>query len=242
MELIEEILKERPFFHSSETEISRGFNPGESFLPHQEAERCASQDVASACYGISRDVAYFISDLIGPSSHTLETGAGISTLIFAIKGATHTVVTPSESEIVAIRGYAKTKNIDLGNIQFVMKPSDQFLPSANIKNLDMVFLDGKHAFPWPVIDWFYSADRLKQGGIMIVDDAHMKSVRILVDFMRVDPGWSLLKSFGNKNFSFRKERDSIHDVAWHMQPYNINYLDKPNKFAGFIRRLISKAT
>lgn len=107
MELIEEILQERPAFHSSETEISRGFNPGESFLPHHEAE------------------------------------------------------------IVAIRRYAKTKNIDLGNIQFVMKPSDQFLPSANIKNLDMVFLDGKHAFPWPVIDRFYTADRLKSGGIMM---------------------------------------------------------------------------
>ena len=180
--------------------------------------------------------------MIGPSSQTLETGAGISTLIFAIKGAEHTVVTPSETEIELICEYAKKKNIDLDKIRFIGQPSEKFLPNLDVQNLDMVFLDGKHAFPWPVLDWFYSADKLKLGGIMMVDDARMKSVKILVDFMRVDPGWSLLKSFGDNNFAFRKERDSIHDVAWHMQPYNLDYFDKSNKIITFIRYFLSKIT
>lgn len=96
----------------------------------------------------------------------------------------------------------------------------------------MVVLDGKHAFPWPMIDWFYTADKLRNGGIMMVDDAHIKSVGVLVEFMKTDPGWMLLTSFCETNFVFRKGRDLIHDVAWHMQPFNF---DKPKRINIFQR-------
>jgi hypothetical protein len=61
------------------------------------------------------------------------------------------------------------------------------LPRCQLANLDLILLDGKHAFPWPVVDWFYTADRLKQGGLMIIDDAQMRSVGVLRDFMAADP-------------------------------------------------------
>jgi len=240
MELIDIILKESPAFHRAETEINRAFDPSESYLSRRDATRLATQ--GSACYGIIRDVAYFIRDSIDQSSQTLETGAGISTLIFAIGGAAHTAITPNKNEIVKIRKYAKTKNINFDNVQFVIESSDQFLPNSNMDDLDMVFLDGKHAFPWPTIDWFYTADRVKQGGIMMVDDAQMKSVRILVDFMNADPRWSNLKSFGEKTFAFRKECASIHDIAWHMQPYNFDEQANLEKIWNIPRRFISKST
>ena len=228
MDLIDVILKECPAFHRAETEINRAFDPSESYLPQQTATRLAKQE--SACYGIEKDVAFFIRNSINPLSQTLETGAGVSTLIFAIEGAMHTAITPNLTEVELIKKYASKKNINLDHVSFFIESSDQFLPKFTNDNLDLVFLDGKHAFPWPIVDWFYLADRIKTGGIMIVDDAQINSVRIIVDFMSTDPHWLCLKSFNNKTFAFRKESDSIHDIAWHMQPYNFRKQVDPSIF------------
>lgn len=240
MKIIEEILKERPKFHCTETEISRYFDPDESFLLRNDAEICSIQDEGAVCYGIGEDVAKFIEETVGPSSQTMETGAGVSTLIFAIKGATHTSITPSELEVKAIKQYAHKKSINMDKVRFIRAPSEQYLPNTNIQNLDLVFLDGKHAFPWPIIDWFYTADKLKKGGIMMIDDAYIKSVTVLVDFMMADPGWTLLENLnGGVNMVFRKERDLAHDVAWHMQPFNCEKSVQLNIFQKVFKCLLS---
>jgi hypothetical protein len=95
-------------------------------------------------------------------------------------------------------------------------------------------LDGKHAFPWPMVDWFYTAEKLRLGGIMLIDDVAMKSVSILADFMRVDPGWELLRDFSGKTLAFRKTRRSTHDVAWHMQPWTTI---APGSWPNLMRRI-----
>jgi hypothetical protein len=218
MDLIQQILKERPLFQNSETEISRTFDPAESYLPRKKAEKLASAGLAS--YSVGASVIHFIKDSVDHTTRSLETGAGISTFAFAIKGANHTAITPNVSEVEAIKKYAATKQISMDRVEFIVEPSDTFLPNSNINNLDVVFIDGKHAFPWPIVDWFYTADKLKKGGIMIIDDALMKVIKILVEFMKVDPRWSLIRTFGSKTYAFKKIEDHIHDVAWHMQPYN----------------------
>lgn len=238
MNLINVILNEQPNFHKSETEISRSFRVDESLLPREQGEKLAEQQLT--CYGVGIDVIRFIEHSIGSSSCTLETGAGISTLVFAIQGTKHIAITPNKSETKLIRDYAQTKQIDMSNVQFVVETSDQYLPQADIWDLDLVLLDGKHAFPWPILDWFYTADRLKQGGIMILDDAQMKSVGILVDFIRTDPRWSLIQSFRNKTFAFRKEQPIVHDVAWHMQPYNFGEKISSSNISSIAKRIVAK--
>jgi hypothetical protein len=95
------------------------------------------------------------------------------------------------------------------------------LPRCELADLDVVLLDGKHAFPWPMVDWFYTADRLKQGGLMIVDDVQMRSVGLLYNFMATDSAWNLVRDFTAKTLVFRKMRPLVHDIAWHMQPWNM---------------------
>ena len=240
MKQIDEILKERPAFHSGETEIGRTFQSSESFLNKEKAEQIARQ--TSVCYGIGSDLAHFLADTVESSSQTLETGAGISTLIFALRGAAHIAITPNQTEVEAIQSYATIKEIDLSHVEFVIQPSELYLPTCGYpaQSLDLVLIDGKHAFPWPILDWFFTAEQLRRGGLLILDDAELRSVGVLVEFLIKDPRWSLEKSFGSKTLAFRKESDPVHDVAWHMQPYNFGNGSSQANQTSLWRRFVSK--
>ncbi len=219
MSAIEKLLADRPAFHRIETEIHRLFEASESCLPPAMAKQFASG--GTACYAIGPDVLRFLADSVSPSSKTLETGAGLSTLVFALRVTAHFAVTPSKPEISSIRDYAANNGIRLDSVRFICEPSEEFLPRCELADLDLVLLDGKHAFPWPMVDWFYTADRLKQDGLMIVDDAQMRSVGLLCNFMAADSAWNLVRDFAGKTLVFRKMRPLIHDIAWHMQPWNM---------------------
>jgi len=216
---LEQVISARPNFHASETEVQRSFKYTESLLPEAYARKLAASEVT--CYGIEEGVLRFLAETVSDDSKTLETGAGCSTLVFAIRRAKHTTITPSDTEIRRIKEYAADNGIDLNTVRFVLEPSERYLPRYDEVGLDLVLLDGKHAFPWPMIDWFFTADRLKRGGWMLLDDAQMRSVAILVDFMSADPAWELVHNFSGKTLGFRKVRDNVLDVAWHMQPWTV---------------------
>ena len=238
MTTIEKLLADRPAFHRVETEIDRSFQPNESRLAPQIAKQFASGGIT--CYAIAPEVLRFLADSVSATSKTLETGAGLSTLIFALRGSLHVAVTPSKAEITSIRDYAADKGVSLDSVSFICEVSEEYLPRCQLADLDLVLLDGKHAFPWPMVDWFYTADRLKQGGLMIIDDAQMRSVGVLRDFMTADPAWNLVRDFAGKTVVFQKMRPYIHDVAWHMQPWNVvresRSINSPRQFASRVYR------
>jgi predicted O-methyltransferase YrrM len=238
MTTIEKLMADRPTFHRSETEIDRSFQPNESRLAPQTAEQFAAG--GATCYAVAPEVLRFLADSVSANSKTLETGAGLSTLIFGVRTAQHVAVTPSKSEISSIRNYAADNSISLDSVSFICEPSEDYLPRCQLADLDLILLDGKHAFPWPMVDWFYTADRLKQGGLMIIDDAQMRSVGVLRDFMAADPAWNLVTDFAGKTVVFQKTRPCVHDVAWHMQPWNISTsprsVSSPRRLAGRVFR------
>jgi hypothetical protein len=89
-----------------------------------------------------------------------------------------------------------------------------------------------------MVDWFFTADRLKRGGLMLLDDAQMRSVAVLAEFMEAEPGWQFVRSFSGKTLAFRKVRDKILDVAWHMQPWTVN--SPFNKAPGVFRKVCAR--
>jgi predicted O-methyltransferase YrrM len=219
VEALERIIATRPKFHAIETEVQRPFDPAQPLLPEAEARRLA--EAGLTCYGLREDVLRFIAASIGEGHRTLETGAGLSTLVFALRKARHTAVTPSETEIRLIREYASNNGISLADVKLVPESSEHYLPRCDESDLNLVLIDGKHAFPWPMVDWFFTADRLKRDGLMLLDDAQIRSVAFLVGFLRADPGWRFVRSFGRKTLAFQKVRDKVLDVAWTMQPWTV---------------------
>jgi len=232
MKLLDRIISARPGFHERETELQRPFEPGESLLPGGSARKLATSDLT--CYGLGEAALRFIADNVGKGSRTLETGAGCSTLVFALQKAEHTAVTPSRKEIGRIREYAGENGIGLETVRFVPETSEAYLPRCDHSDLDLVLIDGKHAFPWPMLDWFFTAERLKLGGWMLLDDTRMRSVSVLAEFLSVDTGWEKARDWG-KTLAFRKIRDKVLDVAWHMQPWTIGA--RSGRAGGIFRKI-----
>src|SRR5712692_6759447 len=141
-----------------------------------------------ANWAVAEDVARLLDREVGPRCRTLETGAGVSTVIFAMKGADHTCVVPDALLVDRIVAFCKDAAIATDTVSFEIGSSEDVLPGLKPSNLDVVLIDGAHAFPTPFIDWFYSARTgLRDGGMLIVDDTQLWTGRLLVDFLSCEP-------------------------------------------------------
>jgi hypothetical protein len=152
---------------------------------------------------------------------TLETGCGLSTIVILLAGVSrHFAVAPSAEEFDAITDECRARGVDMARLVAVLEDSAKYLPHADLPALDLVLIDGDHAFPFPFLDWYYTADRLKVGGVMVVDDVQIVTGRILADFMAADPKWHETVRHPSGRFAiYQKLVHPIHAGGWDAQPY-----------------------
>lgn len=156
---------------------------------------------------------------------TLETGCGLSTLVFALAGCDHQAIVPNQQHVQSTRRAAAELGIDLEGTEFKLERSEDFLPAMAADNaLDVVLIDGGHAFPIPFIDWYYAGRRLKIGGLLVIDDTHIKTVGILSNFLDRQPAWT--RETEIHNTAFYRLTAEIPEADewdyWHEQPFNLN--------------------
>lgn len=75
-----------------------------------------------------------------------------------------------EIEAERLWDYFDQRHIDNTGLTVHIGYSHDVLPTLNPTPLDVVFIDGGHGFPLAVIDWFYAAGRLVEGGVLVLDD------------------------------------------------------------------------
>jgi hypothetical protein len=169
--------------------------------------------------GLAPQVLTFIDSRITADSHTLETGSGTSTILFAMKGTHHTVITPAAPEFERIKDFCRSQNIDTGKIQFVCEPSAHALPRLDQTPLDLVLIDGLHGFPSPFIDFFYTAGRLKIGGLLVIDDIQLQPCAYMRDVLAEQPQWRCEADFSPRSIVFQKLAEGTEWGDWTDQPY-----------------------
>jgi predicted O-methyltransferase YrrM len=185
----------------------------------------------------SADVLGAIDAAVGPGSCTLETGAGLSTVLFALRGARHVCITPAAGEVARIRAYCETHAIDLARVRFEVARSEHVLPRLDLPALDLVLIDGGHGFPTPFVDWCYTADRLRVGGVLVVDDVHLWTGAVLRDFLAEEPGWALRDEFAMRAVVFEKTAPLPELPEWFAQPY----VARRSRRGGAVGRLVRRA-
>ena len=197
-------------------------------------------------YALSGDVLKWIYDNLGGGSTTLETGCGYSTIVFALKSQRHLVVSPTESEHKRILEWMQENKVETSGIEFFPQYSQRALPEITGNNklekaLDMMLIDGGHAFPSPSIDWYYLADTVKEGGYLVVDDTQLITGKILKDFLCMEKGrWKREKEIGKTAIFKRISQEPMaKGVHFRNQPYVAlayqTYLDRQD------RRWLTKA-
>lgn len=161
----------------------------------------------------------FLADVSGGGSRTLETGSGISTVLFASWGCHHQCITPSQVEVDAVLDYCRNHSISTDRVHFDVSPSDQVLVNNDeTEPLDVVFIDGGHGFPIPMIDWYYGAGRLKRGGTLVIDDIHLPAVKVLRSFIDLDDRWRHLDGTA-KWVAYERLSEGGLGEDWYDQPF-----------------------
>ena len=125
----------------------------------------------------------------GRAGSPLETGAGLSTLVILRKRPRqHTAVQPAPDAFAAILEFAERHRMDIHGFRPIVARSQDWLPRVDLPDLDLVLVDGAHAFPVPFLDWYYGAEKLKVGGLMVVDDTHLPTGTMLAERIGVPKG------------------------------------------------------
>jgi hypothetical protein len=164
-----------------------------SLAAQLKAEPPPLHATGAVCAGLHWAALEWLEKTVRPGWATLETGAGLSTIVFAAGGTEHESVTPSADEAERIR----------------IGPSHEVLPRWQPRPLDLVLLDGAHGFPYPIIDWWHLAPHLKAGGLLVLDDAYMGAVRRLLEFLRSRPSWKVEGAVGYRTVIVRKLADEL---------------------------------
>jgi len=173
-------------------------------------------------WGLGSEVLYFISEHVDDSSRTLETGCGLSTVVFAFLGAHHICITPGEQEIERIRDYCSEHEVATDQVTFHADVSENVLPGLECERLDLVLIDGRHGFPAPFIDFYYSASKLKIGGLLVVDDTWLWTGEILKQYLLSEPEWTHEAEFSARTSVFRKLAEGSQSKEWCYQNFVVN--------------------
>jgi Methyltransferase domain len=168
--------------------------------------------------GLTIEALQFIYDNVDSSCATLETGCGLSTVVFALTGSRHWAISPSDQEFEIVDRYCRDRRIRTEQVTFVKDASESILPGLRLPALDLILIDGRHGFPAPYIDWFYTASRLKPGGHLVVDDVWLWSVQILHDFLMAQPEWRHVAYFERRTSVFKKLGEGSERLEWTQQP------------------------
>lgn len=155
-------------------------------------------------WSIGPETKKFLFHNVNDQVHSIETGIGYSTFIFAAQSAQHTVCFPNASVEKSIREYLSNTEITLDNVKFVVGKSQYTLPSIK-DTFNFALIDGDHMFPSPMIDFYYINNLLEIKGLLIIDDLQIPSVRLLYDFLIVSRKWYLIQILdGERTCVFRK--------------------------------------
>jgi predicted O-methyltransferase YrrM len=177
-----------------------------------------SPTAVSGVWSTSETCYRFMAEHVG-AGRTLETGLGVSTVLFAKWGCRHTCVVYDQDEVDRLTAYLKRREIPADGLDFRVGTSDQVLPRLNCRDIDLMLIDGRHGWPTAIIDWYYGAAGLVSGGIVVIDDTKLRQVSLgLIRYLDRDPRWERLER-RNKWSAYRRLTVGSLSEEWREQMF-----------------------
>ena len=187
----------------------------------------SSGDFSSS--GLPIAVFEFMNEILKPQSRTIETGMGISTALFALKGTMHTCINPDNEEVIRFKDYVNRNNISIDNMIFICKRSDEVWFNLKENIWDFVLIDGCHGFPIPYMDWYFFSAGLKVNGYLVIDDTLISTGKELKAFLLGEDAWELINPLSPKTAVFKKIKNFNYNKEFIFQPYVLQSTKSLNK-------------
>jgi len=159
---------------------------------------------------------------------SVETGAGKSTLLLSHLSEHHLVFALDAGQ--SLTRAANDSLLRSDRVQFVDGPSQHTLMNhAFTEPLQLVFIDGPHGFPFPNMEYWKLYPHIETGGLLVIDDIHIPTIRQLFDFLREDAMFTLLETVGKTAFFERTAAETFSPVedGWWLQNYNTRRFPVP---------------
>lgn len=152
----------------------------------------------------------------------LETGAGLSTLVFLASGPSRIVaVAPNQDLRDRIVAEATRLALDGPSLDFHVGRSEDVLPdlaTVDAAFVDLALIDGGHGMPTVFVDFCYINKVLKKGAYLALDDLQLHSVRQLYLLLKNQPGFEVVAHHG-KLVVLQKTDDRRFLPEWSKQPF-----------------------
>jgi Methyltransferase domain len=176
------------------------------------------------------DVLWRIADEHAASSAvvTAETGCGLSTLVLSHLSSHHTAFTVSVGD--SLQNTSNHPMLNQKTTKFVVGPAQITLPAWQFSQpLDLVLLDGAHAYPFVELDYYYLYRHVRCGGTLIIDDIHIPTIGRLYEFLLDEEMWEHRGDVRTTAF-FRRTSFPLLDPygdGWTSQKYNRRHFPHP---------------
>jgi precorrin-6B methylase 2 len=156
----------------------------------------------------------------GPFRSSIETGCGGSTIVLSHASNRHTAfaIDGQDRTITELR---TRSDLRAENVIFVEGETKDTVPRYQFEGeVDLVLLDGPHAYPLPQLEFAYLFPRIKTGGWLVVDDIQIPSVYELFRFLRKESS-VVLEEVAIRTAFFRRVRAIEHGPdGWALQGMN----------------------
>jgi hypothetical protein len=157
-------------------------------------------------------------------TRSVETGVGRTTLLFSHLSEHHTVFTVDDTDAGNSLGVVQDSSLlNAGAVHLVLGPTQQTLRDVRMEHpIQLAYLDGPHGYPFPELEYWAVYPRVESGGLLVIDDVHIRTIQSLFRFLRDDEMWDLADVVGNTAF-FRRTDSPVVDPfgdGWWLQRRN----------------------
>jgi predicted O-methyltransferase YrrM len=210
LKMLAHLAEDKPLFHyADEHDVRRAALAGIT-LP-----------LGDFSMAVSPGVLRWIADRVTDDMVTIETGAGKTTVLFAVLAKHHYCCTPSQREADKIRAYLERIGVSDDKVTFVIGSTDETLPRLGIGTIiDFAYIDGCHGYPFPALDWHYIDKHLRVGGIVGMDNAELRPVREHCEFLEENGAYRLTGTVFEWYFIRFYEKLLDQNREWIDQPYS----------------------
>lgn len=161
--------------------------------------------------------------------HSAETGSGKTTLLFSHLSHHHTVFAKDQFDHFNVGSISAVQGSELfqqDRTEYVVGATQETLPHHHFEHpLDAVLIDGPHGFPFPELEYYFFYPHLREGGLLILDDIHIPTIRRLYEFLREDDMFELEEVCDYTAFFRRTSAPLFNPVGdgWWEQGFNVKH-------------------